>query len=396
MLTTTHNWAISLLKPVKYTSFNQLPQHCLDLLNEIEQENFFHGGGWFKTFSQNTLDSNAEVHIYTVEDNADIPKARAIMFMRSSAGQTGSLFEKHFCASKSISSMTAHQTLFFAPAIREDDEHYSEVINTLVNSICEDKQSWGLIDLNFLDPNSRVYSALENAFEDNGLFLRKYFWRSCIFESVKNTNYAEYLAARSKAVKKTYAYKQRKLEKTGTTRFELITGGDNLETAIQDYEHVLANSWKEAEAFPDHAAGLIRAAAAAGTLRLGMYYINDNPVATHLWVVTSGRATICKHHHDSNFNKESVGAILTLRMFEYAIDVEKVNTIDFGVGDEPAKRYWLNEEESLSGMVAFNTKTATGLLALSLFIASEKLDKLKQKIKPLIFSIKEHFVKNKQ
>jgi len=101
---------------------------------------------------------------------------------------------------------------------------------------------------------------------------------------------------------------------------------------------------------------LIRATAAADTLRLGLYYIEDKPVATHLWIITSGRATICKHHHDSNFNKESVGGILTLRMFEYAIDTEHVHTIDFGVGDEPAKRYWLNEEESLCGVVAFNCK----------------------------------------
>lgn len=388
MLTTTHNWSMSLLKTVKYNSFSQLPEHCLSLLRDIDEENFFHGGSWFESFCKNTLDAEAEIQIYTVEDNTDTPNARAILFMRSSAGQTGSLFEKKYCGSKSISSMTGHQTLFYAPAIRSSDKQSSEVISELVNSICKDKHSWGVIDLNFLDPESQLYTELSSAFKKCGLAVRNYYWRACIYEDVKDTTYADYLAARSKAVKKTYAYKQRKLEKAGKTRFELVTGGENLEQAIADYENVLAHSWKGAEPFPEHAGGLIRAAAKTNTLRLGLYYIDNKPVATHLWVVTSGRATICKHHHNSEFNRESVGAILTLRMFEYAIDTEHVHTIDFGVGDEPAKRNWLHSEESLDGIVAFNYKTPTGLIALLLYTTSEKLHQLKQLLKPYLLPLK--------
>ncbi|TFH12487.1 MAG: GNAT family N-acetyltransferase [Nitrosomonadales bacterium] len=370
------------MNTVKYSNFDQLPSHCLELLAEVEHTNFFFGRGWFENFSRNTIDPTAQIHIYTVEDNtAARPKARAVLFMRSAAGQAGSLFERKFCGSNSISSMTAHQTLFFAPAIRETDDQYSEVISALIGSICKDDRSWDVIDLNFLDPNSRVYGALIQALKRFGLSLREYYWRACICEDVSNTTYANYLASRSKAVKKTYVYKQRKLAKTEKTRFEMITGGENLESGIEDYEHVLANSWKGAEPFPNHAAGLIRAAAAAGALRLGLYYIENTPVATHLWIVTSGRATICKHHHDSKYDKESVGAILTMRMFEYAIDTEKVHTIDFGVGDEPAKRYWLNEEESICGVVAFNDRSLRGLMSLFLYTISEKIDQIKKKIK---------------
>ena len=373
----------SLLKTVKYSNFDQLPSHCLELLAEVEHANFFYGSSWFKNFSKNTIEPSAQIHIYTVEDNntAAIPKARSVLFMRSPAGQAGSLFERKFCGSNSISSMTAHQTLFFAPAIRETDDQYSEVISALIGSIYKDDRSWDVIDLNFLDPNSRVYRALIQALESFGLSIREYYWRACLCEDVSNTTYADYLASRSTQVRKTYAYKRRKLEKTGKTRFEMITGGENLASSIDSYEHVLANSWKGAEPFPNHTAGLIRAAAAADTLRLGLYYIENTAVATQLWIVTSGRATICKLHYDSKYDKESVGAILTMHMFEYAIDTEKVHTIDFGVGDESAKRYWLNEEESLCGMVAFNNRSLHGLMSLILYTSSEKIDWIKKKVK---------------
>jgi hypothetical protein len=385
-----------LFKTVKYTNFDQLPDHCLALLSDAEESNFFHGRGWFENFTKNTIDSKAEIHIYTVEDNTDTPNARAILFMRSSAGQTGSLFEKKYCGLNSVSSMTGHQTLFYAPAIRNNDSQLSEVISALVNSICKDKHSWGVIDLNFLNPESQLYTELTTSFKRYGLAVRNYHWRKCIHENVKETTYADYLAARSKAVKKTYAYKQRKLEKTGRTKFEIVTGGENLEQAIQDYEDVLAHSWKGTEPYPNHAAGLIRAAAKANTLRLGLYYIDGKPVATHLWIVTSGRATICKHHHNLEFNKESAGAILTLRMFEYAIDTEHVHTIDFGVGDEPAKRNWLNSEESLDGIVAFNYKTITGLASLILYTTSEKFNQLKQSVKPYLLPIKNKIIPEKK
>ena len=393
MFTNTPILMSSTLKTVKYSDFNQLPDHCLSLLKEVEKTNFFYGAGWFKNFSKNTISSDAQTVIYTVEDNSDTPNARAILFMRTSAGQTGSILENKYCGSKSISSMTAHQSLFYSPAIRADDQQYREIISQLAHSIIDD--SWGVIDLNFMDPESREYSIFINAFKEHGLVSKKYFWRACIFENVKDITYADYLASRSKAVKKTYAYKQRKLEKTGTTRFELVSNSENIESAIADYEHVLSKSWKGAEPFPQHAAGLIREAASAGTLRLGLYYIDNKPVATHLWIVSAGRATICKHHHDAEFNKQSVGAILTLRMFEYALDVEKVHTIDFGVGDEPAKRYWLNDEEPLSGIVSFNCKTINGLLAFSLYTSREILSSIKNFAKPYLLPIKQRLTSPK-
>ena len=83
-------------------------------------------------------------------------------------------------------------------------------------------------------------------------------------------------------------------------------------------------------------------------------------------------------------------------MFEYALDVEKVHTIDFGVGDEPAKRYWLNDEESLSGIVAFNCKTINGIVALCLYTSRQTINSVKNFVKPYLLPIKQRLTKTEQ
>jgi hypothetical protein len=194
-------------------------------------------------------------------------------------------------------------------------------------------------------------------------------------------------------VRKTYMRKSRKLEKSNDVRFDLITS-DNLDKAIADYKIIHDRSWKEDEIFPDHDPGVIRTAAAAGSLRMGLLYVDDKPVAVQVWLVSSGRATIYKLHYDSDFHQQSVGAILMLRMFEHMIDIEHIKEVDFGIGDESAKSLWLKDQRSLCGMVAFNTKTAGGLFALSKFTASGMLVNSKQKLKPLLLPIKQRLLKS--
>lgn len=372
------------MRTTVYTRFDELPHHCLQLLDDVEQSSFFYGGHWFKNFSSNTVDPSARIRIYVVEDDNANPNARGILFMRAPAGQAGSFSSKMFTGKNTVASMTAHQSLFFSPAIRDSDEQFEQIIKSLVKCVCNDTPTWGVIDLNFLDPTSRVYKSLARALNECNLVVRQYEYRPNVYENVSGISYAEYMQSRSRAVKKTYQYKARKLEKSSNIRFEVVQNSDNIEQAIQNYEHVLENSWKEPEPFPNHAAGLIRAAAEAGTLRLGFLFLDDEPVATHLWIISAGKATICKHHHNLKFKKESVGAVLTLRMFEYAIDTEHVDEIDFGVGDEPAKFYWLKEERPLCGIVAFNPRTLTGLIALLRFSTAEFTHGAKQELKPIL------------
>jgi len=382
-----------MLKSIVYKSFSELPSHCLTFLTEVEKTNFFLGSSWFENFSQNTVTPDSKIRIYAVEEVSDTPVTRAVLFMRSPGGQNGSYSEKHFSGPKTIASMTAHQSICYAPAINESVDQQEHILNTLIQAICEDETSWNLIDLNFMDKHSRIYNTLSKALSNCGMSVHHYDYRPNLYESLSTTTFKDYVASRPSMVRKTYMRKARKLEKTGTMRFELIQN-EKLEQAINDYKTIHNNSWKEAELFPNHDPGVIEASAKAGTLRLGLLYVKDKPVAVQVWLVSSGRATIYKLHYDSDFHQESVGAILMLRMFEHMIDVEHINEVDFGIGDEAAKSFWLKEQRPLCGIVAFNTKTIGGKIALMRFSSAAKLAEIKETIKPIILSLKQRLSKS--
>ncbi len=375
-----------------YTRFNDLPEHFLKFLTEIEKNHFFLGHGWFENFSKNTVDAKTNIRIYTTENDSNPVDAKAVLFMRSPAGQNGCYSEKIFSGNNTLASLTAHQSICFAPAINETDPQYDQIVDTLIHSIIEEDINWNLIDINFLDKESKIYTSLTSALNNSGMSIRHYDYRPNLYEDVSSTTFKDFVASRPSMVKKTYMRKARKLDKTGTMRFSLIDNNTDLNNEIADYKDVLSRSWKEEELFPNHDAGVIQAAAKSGALRLGFLYVEDKPVAVQIWLVSSGRATIYKLHYDLSFKQESVGAILMLRMFEHMIDVEHINEVDFGIGDEAAKSFWLRNQRPLCGIVAFNSKSLAGQISLLRYSTDLLTNAAKKKLKPL----KQHIKKLKK
>ena len=77
-------------------------------------------------------------------------------------------------------------------------------------------------------------------------------------------------------------------------------------------------------------------------LRLGIAEIDGQPVAAQFWTVEGGTAFIHKLAHDERFRKQSPGTLLTAAMFAHVIDVDRVDLVDFGTGDDPYKRDWMD------------------------------------------------------
>ena len=71
-----------------------------------------------------------------------------------------------------------------------------------------------------------------------------------------------------------------------------------------------------------------RRCAESGWLRLAIAYIDDQPAAAQIWIVSNGVANIYKLSYDERFAKFSLGTLLTAHLMEHAIDVDKVHEID--------------------------------------------------------------------
>ena len=148
-------------------------------------------------------------------------------------------------------------------------------------------------------------------------------------------SFAEYWAARPGRLRETVRRKGGK----GAVTLRIAERFDPADWA--DYEAVYARSWKPEEGSPSFLRRFAESEGEAGTLRLGLALIDGTPVAAQLWTVEHGTAYIHKLAHDETAKAHSPGTMLSHALFAHAIERDRVHTIDFGTGDDPYKRDWM-------------------------------------------------------
>lgn len=178
----------------------------------------------------------------------------------------------------------------------------------------------------------------------------------------------DYLLGCPSALRHTVARKGKRAARE--TRFALITApGKDLESGIEAFHAVRAGSWKPAEPFPDFDAALMRAAASARALRLGVLsrVADGAPVAAQYWILDQGgaRATVPKLFHLETERAASPGTVLTAMMLRHLITEDRVRTLDFGRGDDAYKAYWVSDRVQLIGLVLADPRHPAGLAALA-------------------------------
>ncbi|MGC4250382.1 MAG: GNAT family N-acetyltransferase [Sphingobium sp.] len=141
--------------------------------------------------------------------------------------------------------------------------------------------------------------------------------------------------------------------------FAIEISGGLTDALWDDYQHVHARSWKEAEPGLSFLRALAERESAAGTLRMGFARQEGMAVATQLWTVENGVALIHKLSHDQAFDHGSPGTLLSHAMFAHAIDADGVSVIDYGTGDNAYKRDWMDERATLYRIDCFNPRHAS-------------------------------------
>lgn len=152
---------------------------------------------------------------------------------------------------------------------------------------------------------------------------------------VGGRTFAEFLAGRPGQVRTTLKRKARKVEVELYDRFD--------EAAWDAYEAIYAQSWKPSEGSPAFLRRFAREEGAAGRLRFALARADAKPVAAQFWTVEAGTAFIHKLAHIEEAKALSPGTTLSAALFEWVIDRDKVELIDFGTGDDGYKRDWMED-----------------------------------------------------
>jgi len=187
----------------------------------------------------------------------------------------------------------------------------------------------------------------------------------------KSMDFEAYWATRPGQLRNT----ARRKAKAAGLEVEIYDRFDQL--AWDAYEEIYRASWKGEEGSFALLRALVEQEGKTGTLRLGIARKDGRPVAAQLWLVENKQATIHKLAYREDMKGLSPGTILGEAMFRRALDVDRVEAIDYGTGDDPYKQDWMAERRPLWRLLAFNPADPLGLLG----IAREKASALVRKVR---------------
>lgn len=180
-------------------------------------------------------------------------------------------------------------------------------------------------------------AALRTAFAAAGWLVRAEPCDTNRVLPVSGRDYAAYLASRPGPLRTTLKRKSGKV----TTR--ILTAFDP--AAWDQYEAIYAESWKPEEGSPAFLRDFARQEGAAGRLRLALAHAADDPdgpaIAAQMWTVEGAAAFIHKLAHRESARPLSPGSVLTATLMRHVIDIDRVDLVDFGTGDDPYKRDWM-------------------------------------------------------
>jgi hypothetical protein len=232
-----------------------------------------------------------------------------------------------------------------------------------------------------MDPKSKNHLMLLEALKSAGFAPFSFLCFGNWFLPV-SADWATYLKQQTSGLRSTIKRMTKKLAEGGG-RLELISDEAGLERGLAAYQSVYAQSWKKPEPFPNFVPGLIRTCAAQGSLRLGLAWVEDKPIAAQLWIVSNGKANIYKVAYDEAYKAYSPGTLLTAMLMEHVMDKDKVAEVDFLIGDDPYKKVWMSDRRERWGIIAYNPRTIIGLFGLVREVLGRALKPIRTSLKAL-------------
>lgn len=174
---------------------------------------------------------------------------------------------------------------------------------------------------------------LERAFDAAGWQVRREACDHNHILPVEGRSFAQYLASRPGQMRTTLKRKAKKVDVTLLDRFD--------PAAWDEYEAIYRESWKPDEGDPALLRRFAEQEGEAGRIRLGLAHAEGRAVAAQFWTVENGTAYIHKLAHREDAKHLSAGTTLSAALFEQVIDRDKVDLVDFGTGNDPYKRDWM-------------------------------------------------------
>jgi Acetyltransferase (GNAT) domain len=350
-------------------TIGDMPLAAQALLDGPGSEQLFTSRLWLETFVSAGLPKGTEP-VFLILGND--PSPQAILPC-----------QHHADGAASITGLTSFYSCDFKPIVGTDADRaaIAHIVGVAVSETFRDEAVIGFDSLDSTQPDTTQFIA---GLARPGRALLRYAHFGHWWEDVTGKSFTDYMAERGGALREVIRRKGAKLAREGATLTMIGPGADaaQLERGITDYETVYAASWKEREAFPEFQPTLMRNLAAAGWLRLALCHIDGKPIATQLWVLVNGTATVLKLAHDQAFDRLSPGSILTHFAIGRLMEHETVRKLDFGRGDDPYKSGWTTNRSQHIGVLSVSVVRRPGIIVRHALGVAARV--LKKRVRPAL------------
>ncbi len=339
-----------------FQHFDRLPIEVEQLFLDAESVNIEFGPTWYKNLVDSVYPTDKGIQIFVLYDD-DQPVAAIPTLAAGSA------------MNKKIASLSNYYSAIYAPVVRPGVKARDLV--PLITAMRSSFPFLGSMKFAPMDPESKAYGLLFDALRMAGLPPFEYYCFGNWFLRVDG-RWADYLKGRSATFRSNIKRASKKFTAEGGT-LELILGGAELERGLMAYDRVYSGSWKIPEPFANFVPGLIRACAVRGWLRLGIAWLRGEPIAAQLWIVAGARANIYKVAYHEDYKGYAPGTLLAAMLIEHVIDQDGVAEVDYMIGDDPYKKTWMSDRRERWGIVAYNPRSAAGLVGLALELSGRAI-----------------------
>lgn len=333
------------MKFVLYTEMAQLPLNANVLFAQAAKDSLFFSRAWFENLLSTASQDMTDVCFACVIDR---DKVLAILPLMT-------CFEQHGYALKH------RYSSLYSLLLAEDEDNTPQILACFVQGLRANRIR--ALSLEPIDKNDKRLNALQTALQAAGFACERHFRFYNWIHTVQEQSYSDYLAKRPSKLRNTLARKQRKLKREHGYQTRLYLGKQAIQ-AIDDYHAVYNASWKAREQYMDIVNGMVNTFSPLGWTRLGVLYINEQPVAAQLWFVVHGKASIFRLAYDETWKKYSVGSILTDFIMQHVIDIDQVTEIDFLTGNEVYKQDWMSERRERWALSCIDQQAETGKMGI--------------------------------
>lgn len=312
--------------------------------------------GWFSAYVEGVVGEPDNSMMLSITDEVTNKSLLGMPLSLDVSGRLGSRY---------LRALSNYYSALYCPILGGDDNAKRRSISGLVSVLEANTLAWDVLTLEPLAEEGFFFKEFCKALEVANI--RYHVTNSFVnwYLMVEGRSYETYEKSLPSKLKNTLSRKERKLGREQGYTIRIAEDVSELDGFIADYETVYQESWKPEESHPQFIRAIIRRFAEKGWLRLGIMYINNQPVASQLWFVKDGVASIYKLAYDKQYLPYSVGTILTAYMMKQVIDVDGVEVIDFLTGNDAYKREWMSHQRERCQITVFNKKTLRGkVLAL--------------------------------